>query len=300
MKNFVRRVKWTDFIWFTLGTAIYAIAFVNINMPAKLAEGGVAGLTLIIKNLVGINPALSTLLINIPLMIIGFRVLGRKSLIYTIYGVLSMSFWIWIAQFHTFDLGISNDPLIAAIMAGTLSGLGNGLVYRHGGTTGGTDIIAKIIEQKFSVPMGTSLFTMDALILFASLSYIDVRHMMYTLISAFVFANVANVVQTSGYSARALMVMTSKPDEIADSIMKNLDRGVTFLDSHGAYTGQARKTVYTVIDPSEMNTARAIIDSLDDKAFISITNVGEQIGEGFTTLRKKRKLFENKKNAISE
>lgn len=294
MRKKVEKIKWTDFIFFTIGTAIYAFAFVNINITAHLAEGGVAGITLIIKNLFGVNPALSTLLINIPLMLIGFRLLGHKSLIYTIYGVLSMSFWIWLFLDYPVDLGISHDPLIAAVMAGVLSGVGNGIVYRYGGTTGGADIVARIIERFFSIPMGASLFTMDAVILLASLVYIDIRHMMYTLISAFVFATVANAVENSGYSARALMIFTKKPKELSDLFIEELDRSTTLFDTKGGYTKQKSETLYVVIDPSEMNTARSIIDTVDPEAFVSISNVGEQLGEGFTHLRRKKNIFRRK------
>lgn len=276
------KIRLIDLLMITIGTSLYAFGFVTVNIADRLAEGGVAGITLLLRFLLGINPALSTILINIPLLIIGYRYLGKKSLIYTIYGTLILSFWIWIWQIIPVSLNIHHDLFIAAILAGIIGGFGLGLVYRFNGTTGGTDIIARIFEKKMGSPMGQSLFALDVCVLVASLTYIDLRRMMYTLVCSFVFSKVVNFIQDGGYSARGIIVMTKEYEKISNEIMQNLDRGVTYLKTQGAYTKNDGKALYCVVSQSEVTEVKRIINKYDSHAFISILDVNEIIGEGFT------------------
>lgn len=276
------KIRLVDFIMITAGTALYAFGFVTINMANRLAEGGIAGITLLLKFLAGVNPAVSTILINIPLLIIGYRYLGRKSLIYTIYGTGILSFWIWFWQIIPVNLNVHHDLFIASILAGIIGGIGLGLVYRFNGTTGGTDIIARIFEKKKGSPMGQSLFALDVVVLAASLTYIDLRRMMYTLVASFVLSRVVNFVQDGGYSARGIIIMTQHSEEISHEIIARMDRGVTYLQTEGAFSGQKGKALYTVVSQSEITEVKRIIAKYDERAFVSILDVNEVIGEGFT------------------
>ena len=281
-QNKKQRVRLIDFLMITVGTALYAFGFVTVNIADRLAEGGIAGITLLLKFLVGVNPAFSTILINIPLLIIGYRYLGKRSLIYTIYGTLALSFWIWLWQLLPVSLNVHHDLFIAAILAGIIGGFGLGLVYRFNGTTGGTDIIARIFEKKKGAPMGQSLFALDVCVLVASLTYIDLRRMMYTLVCSFVFSRVVNFIQDGGYSARGIIIMTQHPDEISSEIMKTMDRGVTYLQTQGAYSKKEGKALYCVVSQSEVTEVKRIIAKYDNRAFVSILDVNEVVGEGFT------------------
>ena len=281
-QNKNQRVRLIDFLMITVGTALYAFGFVTVNIADRLAEGGIAGITLLLKFLVGVNPAFSTILINIPLLIIGYRYLGKRSLIYTIYGTLALSFWIWLWQLLPVSLNVHHDLFIAAILAGIIGGFGLGLVYRFNGTTGGTDIIARIFEKKKGTPMGQSLFALDVCVLVASLTYIDLRRMMYTLVCSFVFSRVVNFIQDGGYSARGIIIMTQHPDEISSEIMKTMDRGVTYLQTQGAYSKKEGKALYCVVSQSEVTEVKRIITKYDKRAFVSILDVNEVVGEGFT------------------
>lgn len=281
-QNKNQRVRLIDFLMITVGTALYAFGFVTVNIADRLAEGGIAGITLLLKFLVGVNPAFSTILINIPLLIIGYRYLGKRSLIYTIYGTLALSFWIWLWQLLPVSLNVHHDLFIAAILAGIIGGFGLGLVYRFNGTTGGTDIIARIFEKKKGAPMGQSLFALDVCVLVASLTYIDLRRMMYTLVCSFVFSRVVNFIQDGGYSARGIIIMTQHPDEISSEIMKTMDRGVTYLQTQGAYSKKEGEALYCVVSQSEVTEVKRIIAKYDKRAFVSILDVNEVVGEGFT------------------
>lgn len=280
--HIAEKLRFRDFVIFTLGTAMYGWGLVNVNIPNHLAEGGLSGITLILRALLGINPALSTLILNIPLLLLGLRLLGRRALIYTLYGIGGLSFWLWFWQLHPMHLNLHHDLLISALLAGVFGGLGSGLIYRFGGTTGGTDVIARILEQKLNIPMGRTLFALDVVVLAASLVYINVVEMMYTVIAAFVFSQLVNFTEQGSYASRAFLIFTNQPEEISHAIMTELERGTSLLHAEGGYTHAAQKVVYAVVDPSEMNVVRRIIADIDPKAFVTIMDTQETLGEGFT------------------
>ncbi|OIL90483.1 hypothetical protein ATX42_03840 [Oenococcus oeni] len=291
MTSFFKQIKPLNFVAYTIGCAFYAFALIYVNIPNKLAEGGVTGITLIFRALFSINPAITNIIFNVPILIIGFLKLGKRQILSTFYCIILLSFWLWLFQKFPILINLDHDKLISALLAGLLIGIGLGLVFRFGSTTGGSDIIARIIEQKFGVTMGKSLFAIDAIVLAMSLIYLNFAEMMYTLIMSFVSANVINFIQDGGYSAREFMIFSSQPVEIADKIMKDLERGSTYINIEGAYKRTPGKAVYIVVDPSEVHQVREIIEEIDPKAFVSIRIVSEQLGEGFTYLRKKRSIF---------
>ncbi|KRO26292.1 hypothetical protein IV88_GL000077 [Pediococcus argentinicus] len=265
-----------------LGCCLYGLGLAVVNIPNNLAEGGVTGITLIIRALLKIDPAFSTIAINIPLILIGYRFLGKRALIYTIYGTFMLSFWLYVWQRVPISLDIHHDMFIAGILAGLAGGFGSGVVYRFGGTTGGTDVIARIFEKRRGIPMGRTLFALDAVVLTISLCYIDVLHMMYTLLAAYVFSRIVTFTQVGAYTARGLLIISPHNEQIAQALMDELERGATFLHMQGAYSHEEREMVYCVIGPNELNVAKRIIDRIDPKAFTSILDVHEAIGEGFT------------------
>lgn len=287
----IEKIRLRDFIIFTIGTSMYGWGLVNVNIPSHLAEGGVTGITLIFRALFHINPALSTLFLNIPLLLLGLRMLGKRALIYTLYGIVGLSFWLWFWQLYPMHLNLHHDLLISAILAGFFGGLGSGLIYRFGGTTGGTDVIARILEQKLNIPMGKTLFALDVVVLTVSLVYINVVEMMYTLIAAFVFAQLVNFTQKGAYAARTFLIFTNYPEEISHAIMQELERGTSLLHAEGGFTHNERKVVYAVVDPSEMNIVRRLINDIDPQAFVTVMDTQETFGEGFSYAQPKKRRF---------
>ncbi|EMF0438786.1 YitT family protein [Enterococcus hirae] len=272
-------------------TSIYAFGLVYLNIANHLAEGGVSGITLILRALFGIDPAYSTLLINIPLILIGGKILGKRSLAYTVLGTVSLSAFLWIWQRVPLQINLQHDLLIVSLLAGLIAGTGSGLVYRMGGTTGGSDIIARILEKNYGISMGRSLLVLDVIVLLASLTYIDLKRMMYTLIVSYVFSRVIDSILDGGYSAKGILVVSNKNEEIAPLLMTGLERGVTFLSGEGGFSGHSKKIIYMVVSSSELNEVKRIVHEIDEKAFLSIINVHEVEGEGFTYLKPQSKLF---------
>ncbi|WP_159548315.1 YitT family protein [Streptococcus halichoeri] len=278
--------KFRDLCLITLGVAIYAFGFVNFNMANHLAEGGVAGITLIIHALLGINPAYSSLILNIPLFIIGARVLGRRPLVMTIYGTLMVSVFMWLWQKVPLQLGLQDDMMLVGVMAGLCAGIGSGIVFRYGATTGGTDIIGRIAEEKCGLKLGQTLLFIDAIVLFASLSYVDLKHMLYTLVASFVFSQVLTVVQNGGYTIRGMIIITKHSRAAAQAILTEINRGVTFLKGEGAYSGNEYNVMYVTLSPNEVRDVKRILADLDPDAFISIVDVDEVISSDFKIRRK--------------
>lgn len=280
-----------EVVMIMVGTSIYAFGLVYLNIANHLAEGGVSGITLILRALFGIDPAYSTLLINIPLILIGGKILGKRSLAYTVLGTVSLSAFLWIWQRVPLQINLQHDLLIVSLLAGLIAGTGSGLVYRMGGTTGGSDIIARILEKNYGISMGRSLLVLDVIVLLASLTYIDLKRMMYTLIVSYVFSRVIDSILDGGYSAKGILVVSNKNEEIAPLLMTRLERGVTFLSGEGGFSGHSKKIIYMVVSSSELNEVKRIVHEIDEKAFLSIINVHEVEGEGFTYLKPQSKLF---------
>ena len=270
-----------------VGVAIYTFGFVKFNMANALAEGGVAGVTLIVHALYGINPAYSSLILNIPLFILGARILGKRSLALTIYGTVLLSFFIWFWQRVPIHVTLENDMMLVAVVAGLFSGAGSGLVFRYGATTGGTDIIGRIAEEKLGLKLGQTLLFIDAVVLTASLVYIDLQHMLYTLVASFVYSQVLTIVQNGGYTVRGMLIITQKSEEAASAILNEINRGVTFLNGQGAYSGEDKNVLYVVLNPTEVREVKAMMAELDPDAFISIIDVDEVVSSDFNIRRKK-------------
>lgn len=289
----INKEMFIDLFMIALGCAIYGISLDMISVPNKLADGGLSGISLILRHFWGINMGLSTLVLNIPLILIGYRFMGKRLLAYTIWGTLSLSFflWFWRSVPIIKQLNLEHDLFLSAISAGVLSGIGLGLVFRYNGTSGGTDIIARICQLKFGISSGKMLLFCDAVVLFASLSYLDIKHMMYTLLASFVLSRVMDTVQQGAYNARALLIISDKYEQIGKMIDLKLDRGFTYLKALGGYKQADKRVIYVVVSPREIPAIKQLIRQEDPNAFFSILEVHEASGEGFTYKQKRHHFF---------
>ncbi|HGI2609900.1 TPA: YitT family protein [Streptococcus agalactiae] len=280
------KTKIKEAILIAFGVALYTFGFVKFNMANHLAEGGISGVTLIIHALFGVNPALSSLLLNIPLFKLGARILGKKSLLLTIYGTVLMSFFMWFWQQIPVTVPLKNDMMLVAVAAGILAGTGSGLVFRYGATTGGADIIGRIVEEKSGIKLGQTLLFIDAIVLTSSLVYINLQQMLYTLVASFVFSQVLTNVENGGYTVRGMIIITKESESAAATILHEINRGVTFLRGQGAYSGREHDVLYVALNPSEVRDVKEIMADLDPDAFISVINVDEVISSDFKIRRR--------------
>lgn len=284
-------LKPKNILFIMIGAAIMAFGLVNFNMQNKLAEGGFTGITLLLYFMFKIDPSYSNLVLNIPLFFIGWRLLGRNTFFYTIVGTVSVSIFLWICQRHVIHMPLTHDLTLAALFAGVFTGIGLGTIFRYGGTTGGVDIIARLVNKYAGWAMGKTMFMFDACVITVSfLTYLNYKQAMYTLVAVFVAARVVDFMQEGAYTARGAMVISEKNNEIAEAIMNELDRGVTVLKGYGYYTKTERDVIYCVVAKNEIVRLKNLVTSIDPLAFISITVVHDVHGEGFTLDENKRPI----------
>lgn len=269
-----------------LGTAVYAFGLHYFIIPNQLMEGGVTGIAILLNYALGLPLSVSTLVLNIPLFIIGWRILGRAQIGYSIFGTVSLSVFLalmeklihmgWIVPFKT-----SNDYILAVLYAGVTLGLGLGIVFRFGGTTGGADIIARIASKMKGWSMGQIILTLDVAIIGGSLIYIPKEKVLYTLVAVFIASRMIDFIQEGAYAAKAFSIFTEHGESIALQITKEMDRGVTLFPARGAFSGRQKEVVYCVVGRLEIRRLKTIIRSIDPLAFIVITDVHDVLGEGF-------------------
>ncbi|MED4462857.1 YitT family protein [Metabacillus fastidiosus] len=284
-------IKVKNIIFILLGSAIFAFGLVHFNMQNNLAEGGFTGITLLLFFLFKIDPAITNLLLNIPLFFIGWRFLGRTSFVYTIIGTVGLSIFLSVFQRYQFHIPLKEDLTLAALFAGVFIGVGLGIIFRFGGTTGGVDIIARLTQRSIGWNMGKTMFLFDLCVITLSLIfYLSYREAMYTLVAVFVAAKVIDFMQDGAYSAKGATIISECNDEIAVKIMKEMERGVTILKGQGSFTKLDKNILYCVVARNEITRLKSVITSVDPHAFVVVSDVHEVIGEGFTLDANKKPL----------
>jgi uncharacterized membrane-anchored protein YitT (DUF2179 family) len=287
----LKGIKLKNTLFIILGSAIYSFGFVHFNIQNELGEGGFAGITLILFFVFKLDPALMNLLLNIPMFFLGWRLLGHKVFTYTVIGTVSVSVFLKIFQIYEIDIHIQDDLFLASLFAGVFVGIGLGIIFRYGGTTGGVDIIARLGLKYIGWSMGKTMFIFDAVVILLSwLTFLDHRSMMYTLVAVFIGARVIDFVQEGAYAARGAFIISEFQSEIADRISVEMDRGVTVLKGYGHFTKSSREVLYCVVGRNEIVRLKNIITSIDPNAFVSVTEVHDVMGEGFTLDEQKRPL----------
>ena len=287
----MKGIKIQNIIGILIGTALFSFGFVHFNMQNQLGEGGFSGITLILYFTLNWDPALMNLLLNIPMFILGWKLLGKRTFIYTIIGTVSVSVFLKIFQKYEVNMNLQDDLLLVSLFAGVFVGVGLGIVFRFGGTTGGVDIIARLANKYLGWSIGKTMFGFDFFVILISwATFLDARSMMYTLVAVYVGGRVIDLVQEGAYTAKGAFIISLKSDEIADLISKNMERGVTVFDGHGHFTKEHRDVLYCVVSRNELVRLKSIIHRVDPHAFVSVMDVRDVAGEGFTLDDKKQPI----------
>lgn len=286
-----RGIKFKNIFFILLGSAIFSFGLVHFNIQHELAEGGFTGITLILLFAFKWDPAIMNLVLNIPMFAIGWKLLGRKVFIYTIIGTVGVSVFLKVFMKYQFTIHMEDDMFLVALFAGVFIGIGLGIIFRFGGTTGGVDIIARLAHKYIGWSMGKTMFMFDAFVIMLSWAvYLDYRSMMYTLVALFVGARVIDFVQEGAYAARGAFIISDFQDAIASKITVDMDRGVTVFRGYGHFTKSDREVLYCVVGKNEIMRLKNIVTSIDPHAFVSVMDVHDVIGEGFTLDDQKQPL----------
>ncbi|MEX1378287.1 MAG: YitT family protein [Eubacteriales bacterium] len=267
-----------------LGTFFLAASYSIFFIPNEIAPGGVSGFATLLNALFGWRVGLVVLILNVPLFLGGWKKHGVRFMMLSLISTLFLSLFIEIIKMPSDWIGVvQEDILLSTLFGGALAGLGLGLVIREGATTGGTDLMAMIIHDKFpNIRIAWVLFVIDFLVVAAAVVFLSPLKGLYALVALFISAQVMDYVQTGIDSAKAFMVISDFSEEISQAILTRMDRGVTMLYGHGAYSKQAKQIVLCVVRRPQIAKLRSIVKEIDEHAFLVMYDVKEVEGEGFT------------------
>lgn len=273
-----------EYLIITVGAFLVALAADVFLIPNQVVSGGITGVAIILYYLIGTPVGIVTLLLNIPLFIAGVRWGGGLTTgIRTVYAVIIMSFFIDFLQGRV--PAVTRDPLLYTIYGGIIDGLGLGLVLRFRGTTGGTDIIARLAKRFLGLNYGFTLLITNVIVLGAAAFIFGMEPAMYAIILAAISSKVIDLVQEGIQSARAAVIVTNRPYEVRQAILRELERGVTVLEGRGGYTGMRREVLLCAVQRNEISRLKYILHQVDPDAFVIIHAVHEVLGEGFQDIR---------------
>lgn len=271
----------TDYGAFFVGCAAYSCGLNAFLTPNKISPGGLTGIAAILNMLINVPTGFTLLVLNVPLLVWGLKKFGFSFLKKTVVATIMMSVLIDIGEM--FIPQYLGNRLLAAVYGGVLSGFGLALVFMRGGTTGGTDVLAKIINLRFPfISMGRTMLFLDfVVILLAALAYRDIETGLYTIITIFVASKIIDSLLYGADSGKIAFIVSNKSDDITARIVKNLPRGVTALSGKGAYSKTEREVLMCAVRRQQVAKLRAIVKEIDPDAFMVIADAGEIIGEGF-------------------
>lgn len=272
-----------DIVLISAGAFIYAFGVNYFFVANKLADGGIAGISVILHYLFNFNISTTYLVLNVPLVIMGYKLIGGKFIVKTFYGTAMTSLAFRVFQNY---LGPMDDKLIASIFGGLIIGIGLGTIFVGGGSSGGADILVKILNKYFDIPVGKAFLALDSFVLSALGILFGRDIFMYTLVGLFISTKAIDFIQDGVDKAKALMIISDKSEEIKNEIMKQTGRGVTIINARGGYTNDNKEILYCILGRYEVTTVKRIVKNIDRKAFMSISEVSEVLGEGFKDLGK--------------
>ena len=264
----------------TIGAFIYAVAISLFLDPNKLAPGGVSGLAIIINHYTSFSTGMMTLIINIPLMILGIWKFGLKFFVSTIVATTLGSIFIDVLA----PIGaIADDRILCAIVGGALIGISLGFIFKAGATTGGTDIVARLLKLRFPhVETGSLFMTTDSVVVAASaIAFKDVEVALYAAICVFLTGKVFDLVLYGTQEAKLLIIISDKENEIAERLLNDIDTGMTYLHGVGGYSEKNKKVIMCAIKKQMLPKVEDMIKEIDLNAFIIVTSANEIVGQGY-------------------
>lgn len=282
IKKLLRKIPWAvirDVTGILIGSVTVAISINSLILPNQIADGGITGIAIILHYLFDVPVGTMVFLLNVPLFLLGLKMVGRQFLLYSILGVSSLSAALTLTAVIP---PLTANSLLATIFGGVLTGIGMGIIFRSRGSLGGTDILAVFFSRTTPFSVGQILLGIDALIFLVTAVILSVEMAMYAMIYMFIATKVIDLVQEGMNHSKAVLVVTNRPQEIAQDIMCELERGVTFFNAEGAYSGQEKKVVYCIVSRTELSRIKEIVRGHDHDAFLAISEVHEVVGEGFS------------------
>ncbi len=267
-------------IMIVLGAMMGGIAFNAFLIPHKLLSGGVSGVALILNYIFELNPGVLIFIFNIPIFLAGYKFMDKEFILLSLVGMTVFSVSIDLFSFLK-NVVYIEDTLLSCLYGGVLNGIGMGLVFRNRASQGGIDIVAVIVKKYFSMNLGRTSLIINFVIIAIASFFFGLEPAMYTLVSMYVASTVLDKVQQGFGSSKSVMIITDSEQQVADAILKTLDRGVTYLEGEGAYTGNKKRVIYCIVALKQLAKLKQIVNEIDSSAFMAVSDTAEVLGHGF-------------------
>lgn len=274
MKNFNK-----DLILLIIGSFIFAIGINYFAIPNKLSEGGVIGITIVTYYLFGWSPGITNFVLNTTLVAIGYKYFTKRMTLLTIISIVFTSIFLYMTS--SWGNQLNDDTLLAALFAGLAVGMGIGLIFKAGGTSGGTTILARLLNQWLGWSVGTAMLIIDITVIAGSSFVIGKEKAMYTLIAVYVGAKVIDAIVEGTEERSAVMIISDKSDEILKVVMDKMSRGVTVLEAKGGYSQTDKNVLYIVINKREIVQLKKLVENIDPDTYITLHRVQEIFKRGY-------------------
>ncbi|MFD1862972.1 YitT family protein [Planococcus chinensis] len=255
------------------GSVLLGFAFNMLLLPHEILSGGITGIAMIFSLMVPVNAGIWLIVLNIPILVLGWMKLGKMFILNSIYSVAVTS----ISMLYIPVMKLTEDALLSSVFGGVLVGVGVGFIIRFFGSTGGFDVVGLLLTMKRDIPLGFLVFGLNSLVVFVSSFIFSWELAMYTMASIYITGLVVDRIHTR-HIKLSLMVVTNKGDAVKKQLIENLYRGITVTDGEGAYSGNKVKVLYSVISRYELAYVRPLIKAVDPNAFVSISETMEVMG----------------------
>lgn len=281
-----------DYLMINIGLIIAAVGIRVFLVPGKIAAGGVSGIATILYYLFGTQVGLAMLFMNVPIFLIGLKVFGRVYGFKTLYGTIMLSVFIDAISFmwpnidFLIDYTKGGNMLLAPVFGGVITGAGIGLVMKFGGSTGGTDILAQVLNKFTHIPVGYGMMVVDFFVIIGAIKVFGVEAGLYAFLALYTTGVFINKVLDGVSYSKMVYIISDEYEKIRDIILYDISRGGTGISANGLYTNMEKRMIMTVLPNKEIHNLTEFIKQVDKKAFVIVTDVHEVIGEGFTPIEK--------------
>lgn len=276
-KNIIARIV-KKYFFLMVGATLASVGLEIFMVPNNIIDGGIVGISIISSSLTKLPLGAFIFVLNLPFLFIGYKQIGKTFVISTLFSVTILS--IGVTVLHPIP-GLTQDVLLAAVFGGIILGIGVGLIIRYGGSLDGTEIVAIILDKRTGFSIGEIVMFFNIFILSSAGLFFGWDKAMYSLLAYFIAFKVIDITVEGLDESKAVMIVSEKPEQIAEMLMARLGRGVTFLDGKGGYTGEVKSVLYSVVTRLEIAKLKAIVDEIDENAFITISDVHEVMGGRF-------------------
>jgi uncharacterized membrane-anchored protein YitT (DUF2179 family) len=268
-----------DIALILLGSLIFALGVNFFTIPNHLSEGGILGITIITYYLFHWSPGVVNFVLNVALLLVGYKFFAKRTLVYTLISIAACSGFMFFTE--GFGRKLTSDTLLASVFAGLLVGVGLGLIFRAGGTSGGSTILARIIHQLVGWSIGKAMLFIDIVVIAGSVFIIGIEKAMYTLLIVYIGAKAIDFIVDGLDERVAVLIISNSPELILDRIKRQMLHGITVLDGRGGYSGQNKEVLYIVINKQEIVQLKSILREIDKNAYVTVHSAQEIMGTGY-------------------